>query len=52
MDLQDQLIMLLENNNIAYNSTIVAKLAERIEDMIVSGDIANPDPDFAEGFVI
>lgn len=52
MDFEEQLIVLLENNNIAYNKTVVSKLAERIEAMIDSGDLANPDPEFADNYVI
>jgi len=48
MDLYDDLVDLFESRDIAYNGTIVQRLARTIEEMIEKGDLSNPDPDFAE----
>lgn len=50
MEINDLLVEMFEAENIAYNGTIVFKLATLIEDMIESGDLANPDPDFADNY--
>jgi len=48
MDLYDDLVEVFEKNDVAYNGTIVQRLANTIEGMIKKGELSNPDPDFAD----
>jgi len=48
MNLYDDLVEVFERNDIAYNGTIVQRLASTVEGMIKKGELSNPDPDFAE----
>ena len=52
MEIEDALIKMFDEMNISYNGTILFKLANKIDEMIDSGDLSNPDPEFAENYEI
>ena len=48
----ETLVELLESEGIDYNGTILQKFADRIDSSIESGDLANPDPNFADNYEV
>lgn len=52
METEDALRKMFDSMNIPYSGTILIKLAAKIDEMIDSGDLANPHPEFAENYEI
>ena len=50
--INDLLVEMFNEQGIDYNGTIVFKIAQYIEDMIESGELANPCPDYADNFKV
>ena len=50
IDIAELLVDMFEENDISYNGTIAMKLGNYIEELIESGTLANPCPDFADNF--